>query len=93
MVRDAGAAVSVKSELTTSSVAVAVRVSAPDVPVTVSGQLLDVVPGAVVTVSVDVLPLPVTVDGVKVAVAPGGRPETSSPTEPAKPLMRDTAIA
>ena len=93
MVCDAGAAVSVKSDVTTSSVAVAVRVSVPAVPVIVSGQLLEVVPAAVVTVSVDVLPLPVTVEGVKVAVAPGGRPERSSPTEPAKPLRRETAIA
>ena len=38
----------------------------------------------------DVLPAGGTVAGVKVAEAPGGRPETSSPTEPAKPFARDT---
>ena len=82
---DAGAAAMAKSgcalALPTSSVAVAERVSAPEVPVMVSGYAPSAAEAPMATLSVWTLPLP-----VKLFFEPAGRPLTLKTTAPAKPL-------
>jgi hypothetical protein len=73
----------------TSSVTVAVCVSAPLVPVIVSVELPVGVLPVVVTVSVEV-PDPLTEAGENDGVAPLGRPLTLRLTEPVNPFRAPT---
>ena len=65
------------SRCTTTSATLAVRVSAPLVPVMVSGYVPGVVAAPAVTVRVDDAP-PVIVAGENAAVVPAGKPVTAS---------------
>ena len=91
IVREAGVSVSEKVEAGefTTSVEVAVCVSVPLAPVTVSVYAPAGVVPAVVTLSVEV-PEPVTVVGLNVPVAPEGNPVTLRETAPLKPFTAVT---
>jgi len=74
--------------LRTTSVALAVRVRAPLLPVTVRAKVPLGVAVEVVTVSVELAPLAGL--GSKVPPAPAGSPLTDRLTAPAKPPVRAT---
>jgi hypothetical protein len=77
------------AELVTFSVAVAVCVNVPLVPVIINVELPMGVPVVVATVSVE-FPDVVTEVGLNVPVAPAGVPETARPTVPANPFWAAT---
>ncbi len=89
MLRLAGVALMVKfaaGAVVTTSVAEAVWVSVPLVPVIVSGYVPVGVDDAVVTLSAELAPLAVV--GLNVPAAPVGRPATLKVTAPANPPVR-----
>ena len=71
----------------------AVRVKAPLVPVTVSGNVPAGVSAVVATVSVDAPDPPLMLTGAKEAVAPAGSPVTLNATLPLNPLIGAVAMA